>query len=115
MESEKYPYQKDWEEYRKRRNLCFSIFISIFIFLPLIGMLSRALSFDLKQNYGVQYVLAAPWIIGCFISLSKFNTWNCPRCGKQFFTYSFWITSPIFQSNCGNCKLPKYKGSTFYK
>ncbi|MBP9934719.1 MAG: hypothetical protein KBF52_03045 [Pyrinomonadaceae bacterium] len=108
-----YIYQKEWKEYRRRRNvsllaffLAFPIFISMALVLHLFGD-------DLKDHLALQLIMFAGWAVIYLWAVGRFNTWNCPRCHNRFFTYSFWVTSPIFLAKCRSCDLPKYSGSTF--
>ncbi|HQU86826.1 MAG TPA: hypothetical protein PKY59_27075 [Pyrinomonadaceae bacterium] len=112
MNGEKYPYQKEWEKYRRLRNADFGIFfiggLGIMILAGIVGL------FWGKQGW-FEILLFIIWFFFCLRALIKFHNWQCPRCGERFFTYSFFATSPIFISNCRNCNLPKYSGSTFLK
>jgi len=43
----------------------------------------------------------------------RFNNWRCPRCKDRFYSPSFWASSPADITNCRNCNLLKYSGSSF--
>lgn len=110
MNGEKYPYQKEWEEYRRLRNADFGTFFlgsfGIMILASLMGLLK------VKQEW-IVYLVVFIWIFFYLRALIRFNNWRCPRCYKRFFTSSFFATSPVFISNCRNCNLLKYSGSSF--
>ena len=113
--SEKYPYQKHWEEYRRRRNIFVFVFVSPLIFVTLPILLLNLSGFRFEKNLVTEILIFAVWIICFFSSRHYFHKWNCPQCRRRFFTMSFWVTSPVFLDCCRNCELPKYKGSTFYE
>ncbi|MGC2236342.1 MAG: hypothetical protein WA584_09285 [Pyrinomonadaceae bacterium] len=104
---EKYPYQKQWEEYRRLKNRQYIIFIGggIIINLP-----------DYFHNLrSIQLILIIGWVVALIYVIFRFHTWKCPGCEKRFFVSSFWIRHPELLSNCRNCDLRKYKGSAFEK
>jgi len=114
MKSEKYPYQKHWEEYRRRRNIFFLVFVSPLIVVTFPMLFLNLLGFRFEKNLGIEFFIFAVWIIFFFLARQHFHNWNCPQCERRFFTMSFWVTSPVFLDYCRHCELPKYKGSTFY-
>lgn len=112
MENEQYPYQKQWEEYQRRRNTIFYIFISPILAALLIALLnSVGIKFD--KNAGVEFFLAVVWGIAYLISVMSLYRFRCPKCGQGFFAL-FRLESPLLRDKCDNCKLSKYFGSTFY-
>lgn len=108
-----YVYQKDWEEYRRLRNVSFLTFFAAAPAFLLIGLVFYLFGIDLKDYFGLQFLMFAAWAFLYLRAVSRFHLWLCPRCRKPFFSYSFWVTSPIMLSNCRNCDLLKYAGSTF--
>jgi len=110
MKSEKYDYQKEWEEYRKRRNLRYLIFLSGIIFFPLGRLYFHLIGLD-PTNLALQFFLIAMWGIAFLTSIARFNTWKCPHCRDHFFVTS----STAWLSKCQNCDLPKYYSSNFYR
>jgi len=110
---EKYPYQRQWEEYRRRRNSQYIVFI--------VGALASNLIFYALTKIGVNTNIAtlalafllAVWFIALIFAVFRFHKWKCPACGERFFVSSFWIRQPEFQSMCSNCSLLKFSGSTF--
>jgi hypothetical protein len=120
MESKKYDYrqkynfQKEWEEYRKRRNLHYLIFFSGIIFFPLGMWYFKLIGLD-ETNSLLHLFLFAVWGSAFLYNLSRFNTWRCPHCKERFFTSSFWASDPTMIGECRHCDLPKYYGSNFYK
>lgn len=113
MQNNKYPYQKEWKEYRKRRNVSFLTLFSAIAIFVLTGLFCSFVGINIKENFALQFVIFSVWAIIYWYNLSKFYNWKCPRCDERFFVRSFWITNPIFSSECRNCGLPKYDGSTF--
>jgi hypothetical protein len=111
MENEKYPYQKEWEEYKKRQKvfwLVFLCFIPFILLFRLIGNLFQSLTSSGDIGSLGFIVFGIVWTI-CGIRLQY---WKCPQCGKAFHTKWYW--NNILSSKCLHCKLPKYEGSTFY-
>jgi hypothetical protein len=108
MQKNKYPYQKEWREYRRRRNFFFAIFLFglfvIYFVVSVSAYIAPALSHLL-------FPLFFAWPILSLIFLLRFHNWECPMCGKLFFKMSRWTPSPVMQTKCNNCGLPKYKGS----
>ena len=110
---EKYPFQKQWEDYRRRRNRQYIIGI-VCVLTP--GLLVFTLfKSGMESNRAILiYLLAESFaLIVFFAVMFKFHKWICPNCGKRFFVKSFWIRFPELLPNCTNCSLQKYKGSTF--
>lgn len=113
MENEKFPYQKQWEEYRKLRNISFGVFFIPYLLIFLLGVLFQFLKFSINVNVLVQLVIFFIWVF-CYLLTSKnFYNWKCPRCGHRYFTWSTGKTNPIFLDQCQRCNLWKYEGSNF--
>jgi hypothetical protein len=112
MEKEKYLYQKEWEEYRKRQKF---FWLSTLIIFPLIFFSGVFFNEFFKVeitgglDIGSLYFIAFAIIVG--ISSFRFQLWKCPRCGNAF--HWAWWWSSVFARKCLHCKLPKYTGSTF--
>jgi len=112
--SEEYPYQKQWEEYRRLRNRQYIVFAIGGVLINIVDWILNAVS---KNNKIIGFILPIAifiWFFGLIFSVVKFHRWKCPRCDERFFQISFWIRMPELLNNCKNCELPKYKGSTFY-
>jgi predicted RNA-binding Zn-ribbon protein involved in translation (DUF1610 family) len=111
--NEKYPHQKGWEEYRRRRNRQYIVAIA--------GMLVPGLSFFAFLKGGMERgpatvllgFLSAVAVIVILAVMYHFHKWTCPACGERFFVRSFWIRFPEVLPNCTNCNLRKYAGSNF--
>jgi hypothetical protein len=114
MKSDDFRFQREWEEYRRRRNLHFLAFFAGIVFFPL-GVLYFHLIGLNPENPLLQFFLFAVWGAFFLYFTARFNTWKCPHCHEQFFTASFWANSPVWISQCRNCNLPEYFGSSLYK
>ena len=110
--NEKYPYQKQWEEYRRLKNRQYFVFIRGFT-LNLISYLGGLIGLNSSVILTIQFVLMIVWIVALIYIVFRFYNWKCPSCGERFFRRTFWITMPELLSNCSNCNLPKYEGSSF--
>ena len=106
-------FQKEWEEYRRLRNRSFLTFFAAVPAFALIWLVLHLIGIELKDYFGLQFVMFVVWAVLYLRALSRFHLWECPRCHNRFFTYSFAVTSPIMLSNCRSCYLPKYSGYTF--
>jgi hypothetical protein len=112
MENGKYPYQKDWEEYKRRQKAFWLVFLGyipfMFLFNVVLADLFRVFSFGENVSFFCFIVFGVVWII-CGIRLQY---WKCPQCRNSF--HAKWWWRNIFSSKCLHCKLPKYEGSSFY-
>jgi hypothetical protein len=108
-------YQQEWEEYRKWRN-----YEPLSFLLGIAGIISITLFFKLLGAESIIFAwiilsIVLGWAILFLYVIGKFHNWRCPNCGERFYEKSFFLNSPNFISNCVNCNLPKYYGSSFYK
>lgn len=108
MISEKYPYQKEWEDYRKKSSQAhWAWFINAPIF---------ALTILFIKNFSENYIWV-PFVIffTIFIVVSwftiKVTNWACPRCGETFRNKMLFVQ--MLAADCRKCGLIKYEGSTF--
>lgn len=112
--SEKYPYQKEWKDYRKRKNIFILSFLAYFPIMILLMYLSGYL-FGTSKFIGIDLNLV--YFVGYLIFFGfcgfRFQLWKCPSCRKSF--QSKWWWHNIFSSKCLHCKLPKYFGSTYFE
>ncbi len=108
---EKYPYQKQWEEYRRRRNILFWVFAAPLLVITLPTLFLNFFGYRFEENFGIEVLIFAFFVICLFSAHQYIYHWNCPKCGRKFFE---WSANIIFVENCQKCNLPKYKGSTFY-
>ena len=110
MESEKYSYQKEWEEYKKRQKTFWLVCLG---YIPLV-LVILPLEYISKTDTAIGFVLSLLFVIFllvfAFYSI-KLQFWKCPQCEKSF--HNTWWRSNIFSRKCLHCKLPKYQGSTF--
>ncbi|HEX8196980.1 MAG TPA: hypothetical protein VF571_12385 [Pyrinomonadaceae bacterium] len=113
MSEETTKYQKEWEEYRRKRNKMLFSFFSIFLFVAFPALILNLFGITAKVGSGFEVLIFVIWATWYLISMKNFHNWKCPRCNDYFFTYSFWITSPILLDKCRNCGLSKYDGSGF--
>lgn len=109
METEEYPYQKEWNIYRrnvKRAMIGLPIFILLFP-LPIL-----LLKFGNDNSVWLSiFLIVSLVVIANIIMLGAIN-WSCPRCMESF-RNKVWITGSLIATDCGKCGLRKYEGSTF--
>ncbi len=105
MESEEYPYQREWKARKEGNSLgC----LALFVIIPLI-FLVRHFSEALPNYFGEILFFLFMLTAFVFMIFDK-GGWKCPRC-KQDFDYRKRI---IPAKNCIHCELPIYFGSTFF-
>jgi len=103
-----YPYQRQWQRMRNRRNLFAVVlvieFLGFFPFGILVTSVERRFGladkiFDRAMLcYGILYMLTA----------SRLRRFPCPRYGKNFFGGFFATTETVMGRNCANCGLRRY-------
>jgi hypothetical protein len=104
--SEKFPYQRQWEEYRERQVIFWLVFIA---YLPAMILLTE-ISKRVFQNESVVFAGFCVFALGWGFCGYRLSFWKCPRCAKSF--HLTWWWQNIFATKCLHCKLPKYEGST---
>jgi hypothetical protein len=115
LKIENLEYQQEWEEYRNRRNYEPLGFLSGILGIPLITGFFKLLGAESIIFAWIILAILSGWMILYLVVVGKFHNWRCPNCDKRFYEISFLLNSPNFISNCVNCNLPKYYGSSFYK
>lgn len=106
-ESEKYPYQKEWKEYRKRQIILIIAFVGLIPFMVLIFPFIPN-----SYNIGgldIRVLCIIFYVIVILVCLYRVNDWKCPRCGKSFNT--IWYRRNAISDKCLHCELPRYEGS----
>jgi predicted RNA-binding Zn-ribbon protein involved in translation (DUF1610 family) len=111
----KHPFQKQWEEYRRRRNRQYIVGAIGFVAPSLIFFALRKNGMESGKAMVLMYFLSMFALIVIVAVMLHFRKWICPNCGKRFFVRSFWNRFPELLHNCVNCNLQKYTGSTFVR
>jgi len=113
--NDKYHFQKQWEEYRRRRNRQYIAAVAC-------GVMPNLIFFSLLKSGAESSTAAVVLVFSSIVSvivilavMFHFHKWICPNCEKRFFVKSYWVRFPELLPNCTNCNLPKYAGSTFEK
>lgn len=102
MENEKYPYQKEWEDYKRRERIYWSMFFFLFPLHFLYVQIAKVI-----QVEAYSYFLLIFWVL-LIVSLIRLETWKCPRCKE---TFHFFIRGFYNREQCKNCGLNKFEGS----
>lgn len=110
---QKFPYQKQWEEYRRRRNLHLFAFVSLFIYPFIINAVLFFIEINDKKRNTLELMFFGVWAILYLAALMNFRTWKCPKCREQFLTKEYRSRSWFLTGKCQNCNFVKYEGSTF--
>lgn len=108
MENEKYPYQKQWEDYRRKARKSWTAW---FICIP-IALLAILSLKNLPDNFALLPVLVFLFVfmfLGWFSY--KVTEWDCPRCNDS--SRNKMTFAQMVATDCRNCGLTKYEGSTF--
>jgi len=116
--TEKYPYQKNWEDFRFRQALPFlSFFLWIFfiLILAIVGLLAGAIAVTITRALGLFFFIltACLMIFGSYY----FMVWKCPDCNDYYFIETRFdcLTKKSYRAKyCKHCRLPRYFGSTFF-
>ena len=104
-------YQSQWRAYRKRRVwLAVLVCVEFLAFFPFMGIVEavarRVFSSD-KIAFMAAFLLFGALYL---FTGSRFRSFPCPRCGKNFFGGFFATPATVLGRNCANCGLPKYDG-----
>lgn len=98
-------YEEDWTEYRRIRNLTFSIWL---LGLPVIFGLSWLCSLIFpKIALFVFAPLGISWFAICAYNGFRLQLFRCPRCG-EWFSATWWYNLSILARKCVHCGLPKF-------
>jgi hypothetical protein len=98
-------FDKEWGEYRKRRNLLLFAFLG---YVPIVSAFAF-LSFKFFHTDVPAFVFAFGWMAFFLVAGIHLNCWPCPRCGK-WFAAKWWYRNP-FARRCVHCGLRKYSSN----
>jgi membrane-associated phospholipid phosphatase len=112
---ESFEYQSEWEDHRKRefyQPIGFAVGIAVILLILKVHSW-----FDVKSSIiGLVFLVFLLVLLIPFIVLNdKFRRWKCPKCNERFYEQRSFLQKPQTITNCMNCGLPKYYGSSFYK
>ena len=105
-------YLREWQDYRRRRNLL--LFASIG-YVPACGVFGVFTMLLFHSDRPIVPFAICWMAFGVFANM-RFNGFRCPRCGNMFFFQDeqrlvFKIRrGNQFASKCLHCGLPKYAG-----
>ncbi|MDD5492036.1 MAG: hypothetical protein PHV60_05075 [bacterium] len=95
-------YEHQWQEYKKRRNLFWIIWLT---YLPGVLIIGYPLGKFFRSETPF-IILAVVWMVFFIIAGTRFSYWKCPRCGNSYFAK--WWYANQFVRKCVHCKLPKW-------
>jgi hypothetical protein len=102
--NEKYPFQKEWYEYKRQRSFgCLTIVLIFLVFF-----LTRRFAPNFQQLIGILFIV---FIIGNLVWLLIKGSWKCPRCKRDFHNY---LSKRYPLKYCEHCNLPQYYGSSYF-
>jgi len=87
-----------WQEYKQKKNFCFTICLGGFIAAVIISLLIPRIA----------PMAGAFWFIGSVWSTMSLSYFKCPRCGKPFIIKESGGYNG-FTRECLNCGLPKWE------
>jgi hypothetical protein len=96
-------YREQWQEYRKRRNLFFLIWLG---YIPAVGLTTILVS-RMIGTFTPSFVFAGVWMVLFAIAGTRLSGWRCPRCGKPFSRKS-WYDKGLLARKCVHCGLAKF-------
>ncbi len=108
METEKFPYQKEWEDYRRKAKKCW---IAWLVCMPIIWLTILSIK-NLPDNLTLLpvFVFVPSFLVLCW-SIYKVIKWDCPKCDNS--ARNKMLFAQMVATNCRSCGLIKYEGSTF--
>lgn len=117
MPDNEFPYQKEWQKYRRLKNRIYILGIlgvlSLFLATPVFYRLGLSDNGSLAAGIAVFMIVGELW----GYSVYRFDKWRCPKCrGDYFYRWSLIEPArPFGQTECFSCGLSRYEGSTFFK
>jgi DNA-directed RNA polymerase subunit RPC12/RpoP len=107
---EEHQYQRQWQAFRKHRNLIVALIIAEFLgFLPFL-VLATVVERTLFKKTGVSFPVVILYGILYIVTGSQLRRFLCPRCGKNFFGGVFATFETMMGRKCPNCGLRRYEG-----
>jgi TRAP-type uncharacterized transport system fused permease subunit len=110
MESQKYPYQKEWKTHRLK-----TVTAMILIVISVAGFYFFLKFHKIFTQYATLEILLG-FFIAVFLSLLVFalhtHFWRCPRCFYKPIIIPFF--GKYHERHCKKCGLNKYEGSTYF-
>lgn len=110
----KYPYQKQWEDYRRIKIIALLFFLGYLPLFVIANFIFKLINIDEKISASIDINFVFFIFYGAIVMICgyRLQTWKCPNCNKSFHTK--WWCNNAFSAKCLHCKFPKYEGSTFY-
>lgn len=111
MQSEKYPYQKEWRIHRWKTAfglILIVILVAVFYFFAKYHKI-------LTQYIAVEIILGFFVVAFLFVLIFVLHThfWRCPRCLYKPLIIPFF--GKYYERYCKKCGLNKYEGSTYFE
>jgi len=104
-------YQSQWQAYRARRlRLWVVVFVEFFAFIPFMGFTEKAFKHFLPAGNSSFLTAFFLFAVVYLFPITRFRSFPCPRCRKNFFGGFFATPSTMLGRNCANCGLRKYDG-----
>lgn len=95
-------YTAQWQDYRKKRNLVWLLFLA---YVPGVAIIGFTLQHLLKSELPF-YFAAGVWLTAYIAASWRLDTFKCPACGRKFHS-TRWGHNP-FVHKCLYCGLPKW-------
>lgn len=107
---EEHKYQRQWQAFRRHRNLIVALVIAEFLgFFPFL-LLAAVVERSLFKTHGVSFPVVILYGALYAVTGSQLRRFPCPRCGKNFFGGVLATSSTMMGSKCPNCGLRRYEG-----
>lgn len=97
-------YQQEWQQYKRRRNQFWLVFVG---YVPVCGAITL-FSFELFHTFTPGFVVAFLWMALFMFTGIRVQMWRCPRCGK-WFSATWWYNLGPLARRCVHCGLRKYE------
>jgi hypothetical protein len=102
-------YNREWEDYRKRRNYHLISVALFFIFFAFTfsAEIKPEDVLDHPLIFTIQSIVISALIVFSF----RYYNWKCPRCNKTF--AGPWYNRKFYSNKCRNCGLSKWTTNDF--
>jgi hypothetical protein len=98
-------YAEQWDNYRKRLLMFWSILLGGFLFVAVVGiLLSQVLPANMADP--IIYAMCVAWMLAYAVAGIRLTSWRCPRCRKEYFVGAILVNQ--LASRCLHCGLKKW-------
>ena len=101
-------YAEQWQNYRKRRLMFWSVLLGGFLFVAFLGIvLSQMLPTNIVDP--AILILGGAWMLAYAVVGIRLSYWRCPRCRRYYFGGALMVNQ--LARRCRHCGLQKWDES----